>query len=220
LIPMAAILVLTGDVRQADSLRVALALDRHSVVVAPRAGSPVNVEWRPDLILVDVAEGETLDPAVLRSYSKDGRRVPSLALVTEREMFQFGNGVTDFLIKPVREAELVLRVRRLLDKNGPDDDAIMRFGELAINTGSYDVTLGGRTLDLTFTEYELLKLLASSAGKVLTRETILNEVWGYDCFVGDRTVDVHIRRLRSKIEDGGRSYIETVRNVGYRFRVA
>ncbi len=220
MILMATILMLTSDTRQADSLRVALAPERHNLVVAPRAAAPAGVEWRPDLILVDVAEGERFDSAVLHSYSKSGRRVPSLALVTEREMFQFRNGVTDFLIKPVREAELVLRVRRLLDKNGADDDAIMRFGELTINTGSYDVTLGGRTLDLTFTEYELLKLLASSAGKVLTRETILNEVWGYDCFVGDRTVDVHIRRLRSKIEDGGRSYIETVRNVGYRFRAA
>ncbi|MEW6143283.1 MAG: response regulator transcription factor [Chloroflexota bacterium] len=210
--------MVTSDVGQAARLRVALAVDRHNLVVAPRGLSPVGVEWRPDLILVDIEGGEVFDPAVLHAYSRSGRRVPSLALVAERDMFQFRNGVADFLIKPVRETELALRVRRLLDKSRAEGDDVMRFGDLTINADSYDVMLCGRKLDLTFTEYELLKLLASNVGKVLTRETILNEVWGYDCFVGDRTVDVHIRRLRSKIEDGGRSYIETVRNVGYRFK--
>lgn len=214
---MATILLVTSDVGQADRLRAALTADRHNLVVAPRGTSLTSVEWRPDIILIDIAEGETIEPAVLYSYSRSGRRVPSLALVTEKGLFQLRNGVADFLVKPIREVEMVVRVRRILDKSVTEADNIVCFGDLTINTGSYDVTLCGRKLDLTFTEYELLKLLASNAGKVLTRETILNEVWGYDCFVGDRTIDVHIRRLRGKIEDSGRSYIETVRNVGYRF---
>ena len=71
---------------------------------------------------------------------------------------------------------------------------------------------------LTFKEYELLKFLARTSGRVFTREALLNRVWGYDYYGGDRTVDVHIRRLRSKIEDSSHTFIETVRNIGYRFR--
>ena len=80
--------------------------------------------------------------------------------------------------------------------------------------------MAGRLLALTFKEYELLKLLATNKGKVFTRESLLNEVWGYDYYGGDRTVDVHIRRLRSKIEDPTHTFIETVRNIGYKFKDA
>ena len=73
-------------------------------------------------------------------------------------------------------------------------------------------------IELTFKEYELLKFLASHQGRVYTREALLNKVWGYDYYGGDRTVDVHIRRLRSKIEDAKHTFIETVRNIGYRFK--
>jgi two-component system, OmpR family, alkaline phosphatase synthesis response regulator PhoP len=78
--------------------------------------------------------------------------------------------------------------------------------------------VAGRVIDLTFTEYELLKLLMSQKGSVFSREILLNKIWGYDYFGGDRTVDVHITRLRSKIEDANHTYIETVRNIGYRFK--
>ncbi len=75
-------------------------------------------------------------------------------------------------------------------------------------------------VELTFKEYELLKFLARDRGRVFTREALLNKVWGYDYFGGDRTVDVHVRRLRSKIELSGQTFIETVRNIGYRFKKA
>jgi len=81
-----------------------------------------------------------------------------------------------------------------------------------------EVTVDGRLVTLTFKEYELLRFLASNRGRVFTRDVLLNEVWGYDYYGGDRTVDVHIRRLRSKIEDSTHIFIETVRNIGYRFR--
>jgi DNA-binding response OmpR family regulator len=80
------------------------------------------------------------------------------------------------------------------------------------------VTVNGALVELTFKEYELLKLLAANRGRVFTREALLDKLWGYDYFGGDRTVDVHIRRLRSKIEDAEHTYIETVRNIGYRFK--
>jgi DNA-binding response OmpR family regulator len=94
---------------------------------------------------------------------------------------------------------------------------VLRCGALLIDLANYKVMLDGRPIELTFKEYELLRFLASNRDKVFTREALLNRVWGYDYFGGARTVDVHIRRLRSKIEDRGHAFIETIRNVGYRF---
>ena len=95
----------------------------------------------------------------------------------------------------------------------------MRCGALTIDLSNYRVTVDDDPLVLTFKEYELLRFLAANKDKVFTREALLNRVWGYDFYGGARTVDVHIRRLRSKIEDRTHTFIETVRNVGYRFHI-
>ena len=87
-----------------------------------------------------------------------------------------------------------------------------------IDLAKREVTVDGKLVELTFKEYELLKFLASNRGRVYTREALLNRVWGYDYYGGDRTIDVHVRRLRSKIEDSKHSFIETVRNISYRFK--
>ena len=87
-----------------------------------------------------------------------------------------------------------------------------------IDLARCEVSVNDEPVLLTFKEYELLKFLASNKDRVFTRESLLNKVWGYDYYGGDRTVDVHIRRLRSKIEDSTHTFIETVRNVGYKFR--
>ena len=99
------------------------------------------------------------------------------------------------------------------------DDGTITHGELSINPANYEVFIKGQRATLRFKEYELLLLLASNPGRVFDRGTILNQIWGYDYFGGTRTVDVHIRRLRSKIETSpDNPYIETIWNVGYRFR--
>ncbi|MBI4340972.1 MAG: winged helix-turn-helix transcriptional regulator [Candidatus Omnitrophica bacterium] len=90
-------------------------------------------------------------------------------------------------------------------------------GALVIDFERYEVHVKGEPVDLTYKEFELLKFLATHPGKVFTREALLDKVWGYDYYGGTRTVDVHIRRLRSKIESRGATYIDTVRNVGYKF---
>ena len=99
-----------------------------------------------------------------------------------------------------------------------DAPGVIRAADLVIDPHRYDVHLAGRKVLLTFKEYELLKLLASTPGHVYSRDKLLDQVWGYQYFGGTRTVDVHVRRLRSKIEDATHTFIETVRNVGYRFR--
>ena len=93
----------------------------------------------------------------------------------------------------------------------------MEYGDLVLNLETYQAALGHRPLDLTYMEYELLKLLMSHPGRVFTREAILARVWRYDYFGGLRTVDVHVRRLRAKLGQDHAGLIETVRGVGYRF---
>ena len=124
----------------------------------------------------------------------------------------------DFLTSPCNSGELVLRINRLLHKHGKTaGDEIIECDGLLIDLVTCEVTVDERVVELTFKEYELLKLMASNRGRVFTRDVLLDKIWGYDYFGGDRTVDVHIRRLRSKIEDFGHTFIETVRNIGYRF---
>jgi DNA-binding response OmpR family regulator len=96
----------------------------------------------------------------------------------------------------------------------------IKAGELLINEATYSAKLRGRTLDLTFKEFELLKFLAQHPGRVFSRDQLLREVWGYDYFGGTRTVDVHVRRLRAKLGPENENLIGTVRNVGYRYVTA
>jgi two-component system alkaline phosphatase synthesis response regulator PhoP len=128
------------------------------------------------------------------------------------------NEISDFMAKPININELDIRIKRLLKQlssNGNGD--IIRCGDLVINQTTCEVTVDGMLVELTFKEYELLKLMAAHKGRVFTREILLDEIWGHDYFGGDRTVDVHIRRLRSKIEIAGHNFIDTVRNIGYKF---
>jgi DNA-binding response OmpR family regulator len=110
-------------------------------------------------------------------------------------------------------------VSRLKDSVGAPSELPeeIRSGELHIDEGTYTAKLRGRSLDLTFKEFELLKFLAQHPGRVFTRAVLLQEVWGYDYFGGTRTVDVHVRRLRAKLGIEHEALIGTVRNVGYRF---
>jgi len=116
------------------------------------------------------------------------------------------------------EAELRVRLAMLGRRLGGIDGSVVRLGDLRIDTDTYQVTAAGRSLDLTFKEFELLRFLATHPGRVYTRPALLREVWGYDFYGGTRTVDVHVRRLRAKLGAEHEQLIETVRSVGYRIR--
>lgn len=124
----------------------------------------------------------------------------------------------DFCITPCHPVEIETRLRHLLARGGgnvrPD---VVSYNSLVLNLETYQATIGGTPLDLTYMEYELLKFLAQNPGKVFTRETLLSRVWGYEYYGGARTVDVHVRRLRAKLGEEHANFIETVRSVGYRF---
>jgi len=156
----------------------------------------------------------------LPSRVKQTQGVPVLALVTREALsrLDYGWGIDDFAVEPWDLDELITRVRGLLWKAaGVRTDQLVQRGGLIIDQSRCEVSVGGRVLDLTFREYELLRFLAINEGKVFSRSTLLDKVWGFDYLGGDRTVDVHIRRLRHKMEDSKHTFFETVRNVGYRF---
>ena len=175
----------------------------------------------PDLLLLDVNEAAIgSDIWELAQKTRQERHIPVIVLLPREKLnsFDLGAGVDDFVAKPWEAIEVATRMKRCLrQKEGTDGQDVIRCGDLVIDSAKCEVSLGGKPIVLTFKEYQLLKFLANNKGKVFTREALLNKVWGWDYYGGDRTVDVHIRRLRSKIEDMNHSFIETIRNMGYRF---
>ncbi len=146
---------------------------------------------------------------------------PLLLVIAEdqlRELQLRDDLFDDFCVLPSRAAELAARIEHLLWRTGraaaPD---VIEHGPLVLNLETYQAAVAGRVLDLTYMEYELLRFLAARPGKVFTRETLLNRVWGYEYYGGARTVDVHVRRLRAKLGEEHAHLIQTVRSVGYRF---
>jgi DNA-binding response OmpR family regulator len=145
-------------------------------------------------------------------------RIPLIAalgdfsLLSEPEMLKYFD---DFLVAPGGQEELVCRLEVLAGRRGGKGNTL-RIGDLVINIDEHRVLVGGKPVDFTYKEFELLKMMAATPGRAYSREELLRSIWGYDYFGGTRTVDVHVRRLRAKIE-GTRKYIETVHGVGYRF---
>ncbi len=124
----------------------------------------------------------------------------------------------DFCLTPFHPVEVEARLRHLFYRgNAEVRSEMVEYSGLALNLETYQASIEGRPLDLTYMEYELLKFLAQNPGKVFTREMLLSRVWGYEYYGGARTVDVHIRRLRAKLGEEHANLIQTVRSVGYRF---
>ena len=124
----------------------------------------------------------------------------------------------DFCLTPFHPVEVEARLRHLLFQGFTQVKAeTVEYSGLALNVETYQASIEGRPLDLTYMEYELLKFLAQNPGKVFTREILLSRVWGYEYYGGARTVDVHVRRLRAKLGEEQANLIQTVRSVGYRF---
>lgn len=224
---MARLLLVTRENEDARRLIADLRRHGHAPVPAYLADDALAQLDDPnlELLLVDQTAGMLThsDLRDLLALAKENGDLPTMAFVSEQDLnnYDAALGFDDFIVQPYRALELVARVRQLLWRSGrssAEAPEVIRYGDLTIDLAKYEVYVGGRPVELTYKEYELLKFLATNPEKVFTREMLLNRVWGYDYYGGARTVDVHIRRLRSKIEDRDHVYIETVRNVGYRFR--
>ncbi len=219
---MQRILVLTQDPATARVVESVARVDGRVVraeATAERCLVAVR-EWRPALVIVDTGIGMTTGglAAILRDEAiQDTGSVMVLAPSSQLNILGPNVRVDDFAVTPLNEDELRVRMSRLIwAQTGAEDGTVIRHGTLVIDLERYKVTVDGDVVDLTYKEYELLRFLASNPGKPFTREALLNQVWGYDYYGGSRTVDVHVRRIRSKIEQR-EQFIDTVRNVGYRF---
>jgi DNA-binding response OmpR family regulator len=211
--------LMIGDALSA--FRAALEGDGYDVTLRS-PGSAADADDPPAVIVLELAAAAE-DPEVKR-YLEETRTPAGPAVIAVVDTgrpagFEPSLGLDDFVAATASPEEMVLRVRQAIwRRTGVDAENVLRCGDLEMDLANYTVHIGGRPVDLTYKEYELLRFLATNADRVLNRETLLNKVWGYDFYGGGRTVDVHIRRLRSKIEDRHHTFIETVRNVGYRFR--
>ncbi len=201
-----------------------LAEDGYDVVTRAPGDAPEADGYTPDVVILDLeATGEDaeVERIVHDVQAEGGPAVIALVDAERPSTFDPALGLDDFVARTASPGEFSLRIRQALwRRTGMDAWNVLRCGDLEMDLANYTVNIGGRHVELTFKEYELLRFLATNADRVFNRETLLNKVWGYDFYGGSRTVDVHIRRLRSKIEDRHRTFIETVRNVGYRFRLS
>ncbi len=187
-------------------------------VIAPERLANDELNLSADVVVLDLRD---IPPAAFNilsaNYAENGVILIVIAAAEQLDRISVDLPIDDFVMLTAPPEELARRIERALwRKHGVDSENYVRCGALTLDLSNYRVTVDNESLVMTFKEYELLRFLAMNAGRVFTREQLLNRVWGYDYFGGARTVDVHIRRIRAKIEIHGHAFIETVRNVGYR----
>ena len=183
-------------------------------------------EGRPQLIILDVMMPEMDGIAACEEIRKlPGCRSVVIAFLTARgedysQIAGFEAGADDYITKPIRPKVLISRVKALLKRSGgssseiADNEKILNIGDMVIDKERYILKIDGKELTLPRKEFELLSLLVSKPDKVFTRDEIYKSVWGNNVIVGDRTIDVHIRKLREKI---GNDHIRTLKGIGYKF---
>lgn len=197
----------------------ALDLLSHRVHTLPASASSLVDAPQHDLVIVDGRADLPQARSLCRLLAHTEGGAPVLLLLTEGGLAAVSAdwGIDDLLLGASGPAEVDARFRVAMGRaQERSRNAPIESSGVTIDEANYSAKLRGRTLDLTYKEFELLRFLASHPSRVFTREQLLSEVWGYDYFGGTRTVDVHVRRLRAKLGDL-ESLIGTVRNVGYRF---
>lgn len=184
-------------------------------------------EIKPDLILLDWMLPNISGIDVLRKIRSDEglRNIPVIMLTAKNmendKVEGLEIGADDYITKPFSIKELLARISSVLRRynlNGYNEEEVLSTGNLKVNLSKHEVIKGSEKIELTLKEFELLKLLLQNKGKVLSRNYLLDKIWGYEYYGETRTVDVHIRYLRKKIEgeNGQEKYIETIRGVGYK----
>jgi DNA-binding response OmpR family regulator len=219
------VLLVTNDEKElGPTLQGVLVRAGYQVTVSrPEEDALLDVvgESAPEVVVADCREKADCAASIRRLLASecDLKELLVIALLTQEQASEIEwPGIDDFLIAPFAGEELLARLSLLLWRiRKIDSDQVIKIGDLLIDMLNYEASIDGTPIELTFKEYEVLRFLATHRGRVFTREALLNHVWGYDYYGGTRTIDVHIRRLRSKLEPSHDHLIETVRNVGYRF---
>jgi DNA-binding response OmpR family regulator len=224
---MAKVLLLRNTLGASAEVLPALGLLQHQVKILPAEASVLVDAPDVDLVLIDARRDLPAVKSLTKLLDTTGINCPIIAITTEGGLTAFNAdwGIDDVILDTAGPAEVDARIRIAVGKHAIEmvaadpHAAEIRSGDVTIDEATYTARLKGNVLDLTFKEFELLKYLAQHPGRVFTRAQLLQEIWGYDYFGGTRTVDVHIRRLRSKLGPEFEAIIGTVRNVGYRFTV-
>ena len=227
------VLIVDDEKNIVDIIAFNLKKEGYQVITASdgEEGVRKTFEENPDLILLDIMMPKMDGYEACRKI-REKKHTPIIMLTARAEevdkVLGLEMGADDYVTKPFGVRELMARVKANLRKvaalqeaagMAASDEKASAYGKLSLNLDRYEVKKDGKTIDLTLSEFELLKFLAQQKGQVFSRETLLEKVWGYEYFGDVRTVDVTVRRLREKIEDdpGKPAYILTKRGVGYYF---
>ena len=226
---MSKVLVVDDDINIVKLIKLYLEKEDYEVVTANNGREALEIYNRedPSIIVLDIMMPELDGNAVCREIRKTSN-VPIIMLTAKGETFDkvlsLELGADDYIVKPFDPKELTARIKAILrrseTKNTTSDDKIVKFDKLEVNLVNYELKIEGRVLEIPPKELELLYFLASNPNRVFTREQLLEEVWGFDYFGDSRTVDVHIKRLREKLEGTEANWqLKTVWGVGYKFEV-
>jgi two-component system response regulator MtrA len=221
---MTSIMVVDDDQDLAEMLGIVLNGVGMEVDLVSRGDEAVEIfrNSQPDLVLLDIMLPGTDGIEVCREIRKHSTRVPIVMLTAKSDTHDIVKGLEagadDYMVKPFKPSELVARIRTRLRRAGGDINGNLTIGDLAIDIVEHTVSRGGKEILLTRLEFDLLVALAKEPGRVFTREALLGEVWGYRHSTDTRLVNVHIQRLRAKIEHDAENptIVLTVRGVGYK----
>ncbi|MBC5623869.1 response regulator transcription factor [Clostridium sp. NSJ-49] len=223
------ILVVDDEEHIVELIKYNLLSSGYDVITCNNGIDAVNlaINERPNLILLDlmIPGKDGYDVCKEIRTKSEVKNISIIMLTAKSEEFDkilgLELGADDYITKPFSVRELLARVKAVLRRVGAKEEQsdIMVFGDLSANFEKREIRIKGKKIDLTLKEFELLEMLIKNRGKILRREMLLDKIWGYEYIGETRTVDVHIRYLRKKIEDDDKNpkFIETIRGVGYRF---
>ncbi|NGT78325.1 response regulator transcription factor [Clostridium perfringens] len=222
------VLIVDDEEHIRELIKFNLKKEGYDIEVAVNGTEALNIirEIKFDLILLDLMLPEIDGLEVCKEIRRNEETsdIPVMMITAKGEEFDkvlgLELGADDYITKPFSIRELMARVKALLRRsNVKKEENIIKFGDVVVNFKTREVIKGTQNVELTLKEFELLKLLIKNKGNILTRELLLDKIWGYEYIGETRTVDVHIRHLRKKIEsdDKNPQYIQTIRGVGYKF---
>jgi two-component system OmpR family response regulator len=224
--PEARILVVDDEAAITDLVGLALRYEGFEVTSAAtgRAALAAAAEFAPDLLVLDVTLPDSTGLDVCARLRAQGMRVPVVFLTardaTEDKITGLTVGGDDYVTKPFSLDELIARIRAVLRRTRPDaDETRLGFADLVIDEDAHEARRGGEAMDLTPTEFKLLRYLTVNAGRVMSKAQILDHVWQYDFGGGDNVVETYISYLRKKVDRDRVPLIHTIRGVGYSLRL-